>query len=508
VTKLWYNQLEVAWTQNRPEERQVFYQNGDDPQFLSDLRTALRRWHKPALGDTPLALRLTSVKQHQAADPRLSRSAALRETVRAGLARLRAEGSTAHANLLEQRYLQEQSVYLLQGTYHLSERSLYYRLDEALRSLAHALWSAEQVGSELAVPSSSSIRIPANQWRARHLPAPTYTRLFGVDRMLALLLDGLNDPVGHWLISLDGMGGLGKTALAREVVGRLAGTERFADIAWLTVKPEAYYPQHVSRPEQTVLSCDEVLDAIACQLDDLDVQSLTSAAKRDQVHTLLHTHPYLVVVDNLEVIVDCGGVPDLLWELANPSKFLLTSRYRINPDTCPSSVLTVHELADLDSLAFIRHEGQLRGLQELEEAGDDVLHSILAVTGGNPLAIKLVVGQLVNLPLSRVLATLQSAQPASDPLYNYLYCTTWDLLSATAQRLLLHMALVPASGGTWEDLAAVTSLPEPELAAAIGELATCSLLQVAGLEEKTYSIHPLTRHFVVSQATRQPGIEV
>jgi hypothetical protein len=39
------------------------------------------------------------------------------------------------------------------------------------------------------------------------------------------------------------------------------------------------------------------------------------------------------------------------------------------------------------------------GLPEVADASDDALHPILAVTGGNPWAIKLVVGQLVSLPL-------------------------------------------------------------------------------------------------------------
>ena len=31
------------------------YQSGDDPQLLSDLRNALKGWHRPTLGDAALA---------------------------------------------------------------------------------------------------------------------------------------------------------------------------------------------------------------------------------------------------------------------------------------------------------------------------------------------------------------------------------------------------------------------------------------------------------------------
>ncbi len=39
----------------------------------------------------------------------------------------------------------------------------------------------------------------------RHLPPPTYSRLFGMDEVLAQLVDFLDARDRHWVISLDGM---------------------------------------------------------------------------------------------------------------------------------------------------------------------------------------------------------------------------------------------------------------------------------------------------------------
>jgi hypothetical protein len=116
---------------------------------------------------------------------------------------------------------------------------------------------------------------------------------------------------------------------------------------------------------------------------------------------------------------------------------------------------------------------------------------------------KLVVGQLVSLPLSRILAALQSAQPGTDSFYQYLYRVSWDLISAPARLLLLSMARLPASDGTWEDLSAISGLFGDDLNSAIEELATHSLVQAVGFEEKTYCLHPLTYHFAVSQAAHK-----
>jgi hypothetical protein len=211
-------------------------------------------------------------------------------------------------------------------------------------------------------------------------------------------------------------------------------------------------------------------------------------------------------LDNLETALDCGTLPDWFWDLANPSKFLLTSRHWLESDVGPS-VIFMDQLPGPESLALIRHEAHLRGLPEVVEANDDALYRILAVTGGNPLAIKLVVGQLVSLPLDHVLAALETAQPGTDSFYQYLYRVSWDLISALAQHLLLRMARLPASGGTWDDLSASSGLSGNDLASAIEELTTHSLLQAIGFEEKTYSLHPLTYHFAVSQAAQQTEAE-
>lgn len=473
------------------------YQSGDDPQLLNDLRTALRRWHRPTLGDAALADGLADVQRRLEVDPGLTRSNALRQMVRAALASLRDRERAEQADLLERRYLRDESVILLAGAYHLSERTIYHRLHEAHLALAHALWAQEQAEAQVSPDALLATEPARTLSRARHLPPQTCPRLFGMDRVLAQLLDYLDDHDGHWVISLDGMAGLGKTTLAREAVGRLAETDRFADIAWVTVRSASYTSRGPQRSDLQTLTCGQVLDTIARQLGGMELGSLPLPAKRDRARELLHACPCLVVLDNLETTLDCGTLPDWLWDMADPSKFLLTSRRWLEAEV-GQSVISLDHLAEPESLTLIRHEAYLRGLPEVAGGSDDDLRPILTVTGGNPLAMKLVVGQLVSLPLSRILVALKSAHPGTDPFYEYLYHVSWDLVSAPAQHLLRRMARLPVGGGSWEDLSAISGLLGEDLNSAIEELATHSLVQAVGIE-KTYSLHPLTRHFALSQ---------
>jgi hypothetical protein len=370
--------------------------------------------------------------------------------------------------------------------------------------LAHALWALEQREAGAGPDALPVAELSATISAARHLPPPSHTRLFGIDQVLAQLLAYLEARDRHWLISLDGMAGLGKTALAREAAGRLAAGDRFAGIAWVTTSPGTFTtrdPQPMGLP---ALTCSQVLDAIARQLAGIGMGPLDLEAKHEHVRDLLRARSYLVVLDNLETAIDCRTLPNWFWDMANPSKFLLTSRHWLVPGA-GASVIFLAQLSDAESLALIRHEAHLRGLAEVVSADDEVLRPILDVTGGNPLAIKLVVGQLLNLPLSHILTTLRTAQADTDPLYRFLYRVSWNLVSEPAQHLLLAMVRLPASGGNWDDLSAISGLSGNDLSSAIGEVTSHSLVQVSGFEEKTYCLHPLTYHFAHSKAAaRKP----
>ena len=477
------------------------YTGPDDPLLVANLRAVLRRWHSVALGEAALATDLTAVESHLAADPRLSRAAALQDVIRTALASLRRGGHRDLAELLEQRYIYGRGLYHLTDDYHLSERSLYYRLNDAVAALARALWSVEQDEATVGLSPTGSAPWTAQEKLTRHLPPPSYTLLFGVEQVLAQLLEHLDAPNDHWLISIEGLGGLGKTALAREAVGRAVSTGRFTGMAWLTAKREFYTWRGLEESDQPALTYEQLLDGIGEQLGDSGWGPLPLAAKQERVRALLHAQSNLVVVDNLETAADCEALPGHLWGLARPSKFLLTSRHRVAPDASAYTVstLSLDELPEANSLALLRHEGRLRGLRELFEAGDEALHPILAVTGGHPLALKLVVGLLASLPLDRVLARLQLREPRVDPLYQFLYRPSWELLTDSGKQLLRTMAMLPVTGGDWEELAAASGLDGAELEAAVQDLIVHSLLQASGLAERNYSIHRLTHQFVLSQ---------
>ena len=122
---------------------------------------------------------------------------------------------------------------------------------------------------------------------------------------------------------------------------------------------------------------------------------------------------------------------------------------------------------------------------------------IFEQTGGNPLALKIVVGLLDLLSLNRLLSGLTSSHPAQvAEVYNRIYRQTWRLLSKNGRTLLQAMPLAVEPADV-EYLLSISGLSENDLWPAIEELRQRSLLEIEGdLHGKLYGIHRLTDTFL------------
>jgi hypothetical protein len=218
------------------------------------------------------------------------------------------------------------------------------------------------------------------------------------------------------------------------------------------------------------------------------------------VKDFLKSRPSLVVVDNLETAADYSPFVLELAALAQPSKFLITTRYSLR-DVSGVYILPLKQLAHDDALALIRYEAKTRGLNELSQALESELEPIYTATGGNPLAIKLLIGQVHSLSLSVVLSRFSaiSGKPV-EGLLDFLYEAAWQSLDAEQRRVLQAMLLV-AENGRLEQIAAATELSEDKTAACLHRLTGLSLVNVSGgLHERRYSLHELAQAFIARQS--------
>ncbi len=458
---------------------------------LETLRQTLRNLNTPAkLSDSPWAASILVTKRHQE-NPSLSASQAVQTILGDILKRLEAENK-AYADLLHGRFWENLRVVDMMRAdrpYAMEERTFYLQQQAALQHFATLLLAQEQ--------ASQQARL-AHRLLAR-LPMPTYDRLFGVDAITDELLHYLRDPQRYLILSIKGIGGIGKTALANYAVRRfLAEDDTLHDLVWISAKQEYLTPSGIyhdihggsqsSDGIVTQIRLEQLFDELGQKLGMVEVLRLPVDQKIDKLAVVLRKTAHLVIIDNLETVADFNRLTPWLARLAGPTKFLLTSR-----EIVPSLMqVTPVALNQLDRQAS---RGLIEATAQLKNVGDCDAGRIYELVGGNPLAIILLVSQMQFLPPAEVLKNVQLG--ATKEIYRYIYWKSWRALSLPAQAVLFAIQRA-GDVADWDWLAMVTDFPTGGLQAALSQLLDFSLVQPQRNNEgqRAFAIHRLTSTFL------------
>lgn len=459
-----------------------------NPISSDDVHQALRQWSEPNNDASSLdyLYLYKQTLQQSASNARQATNQVLLNAIQI----MEVDYDPQAAELLRRRFLESTPMYLVANQINMAEATAHKKQRQAILQLTEILQSMEEKAQTAFLVGLES-----------RLNLPAATRLIGIETPLGHLLKLINDPASAWLISVEGLGGIGKTALANALLRRIAPTARFHNVAWVSAKQQEFLPTlGIKQSSRPALDVDTLVDTVLGQLDDTPTVGRSPQEKLLTLTKLLKSEPYLVVVDNLETILDYQTLLPALQKLINPSKFLLTSR-AMQVETGVSR-FTVTELNKADTLAFLKHEAEARQLDSLARASDAQLEHIVEVVGGNPLALKLVVGQLYSLPLSQVLDSLKRAHSQKvDDLYTYIYWQAWQNLDAAGRQLLLAMPV--AQNGTVDHIAAISQLETAELHQALEQLLNHSLLEISGdIDERRYRIHRLTETFLLTEVAK------
>ena len=342
------------------------------------------------------------------------------------------------------------------------------------------------------------------------LPRNMYRHLIGRGQLVQDVMDALRDKEGRWCIGLDGLGGIGKTAVALEVTKQ--SQSLFKHVVWLTAAKQQIGPQ---ANENTQFTFDTVLNGIARQLAMTEVIKLPQSEKEKRLQTFMQYEPTLIVLDNLETADEPQTeIIKQLKKLLNPSKALLTSRHRFQ-----NEVYALH-LTGIDehkAAQFIQQDAQEKGIQQIQHAQPAELESIFTVTDGSPLAMKLIISQLNHLPLDIVLQHLQEATPVRQlydgdeyiNFYKFVFFRSWALLNDEAKHLLVALTrFEPSNGCDFTALKQISALPHPAIISSLDALWQLSLLEIGEIESLSqirYYLHALTRYFVLSDIVQILG---
>ncbi|MEZ4705626.1 MAG: NB-ARC domain-containing protein [Caldilineaceae bacterium] len=456
------------------------------------VQQAMKQWRSREIGASALTT-LCVLRQIQR-ERHLGAPQAVWALLNEALARLAKQDADA-AQLLRMRFVDDTPVHQVAVQLHRAESTIYGQQRQALVGLCSVLAQME----EAALKQQTSRQLP-------RLEPATYERLVGgeahLDRLMALLVT----PEPPRIVALEGIGGIGKTSLADALLRRVIEQGLFEEIGWVSARQQYLNLGGVVRivPE-AALTAEELVDRLFAQL--LTAGQPSSQGAYDQRLALLRAHlkeiPHLIVVDNLETLLDVESLLPTLQDLANPTKFVLTARERVY-GVSRVYHYTLPELAPPHALELLRLEAQMSNLPSLLACSDEELMPIVETVGGNPLALRLVVGQAQIYDLAQVLADLQQARGQSAAnLYTYIYRQSWQRLDRPTQEALLLMPLARPQGESLDYLAQIGGMDVETLKDALAALVRYNLVDVRGdIHSQHYSIHGLTRTFLQEQVAK------
>lgn len=344
---------------------------------------------------------------------------------------------------------------------------------------------------ELFPPSAPGGRGPAP---VSILPTPTYSQFVMRPEAYNAVVAGLRSTLPATLIV--SLGGMGKTSLARAVVGDCLdarpGLPHFTAAIWLSDK---------DRPGTTNLSL--TIDAIARALDFPGLVSEPFPERLLAVEGLLRAEPALLVIDNAETITDTALI-GWLAQLPAPSKALFTSRADLAA-LRPNYLVALGPMADGEARGLVAAWLQRSRLRHMQGALDQLL-PIVAAAGGNPKAIELALGLIEHRSREYVVADLAEARL---DLFDDLFTRAWSLLDAAAQQVLLTLPLFPVSAAA-ETLAYCVDLSSAGFQRAAEQLVRLALVDVERHDLASpprYNAHPLVRAFARARLIERPQIE-
>jgi predicted ATPase/DNA-binding XRE family transcriptional regulator len=334
------------------------------------------------------------------------------------------------------------------------ERGLRSRLysDTAAR-LAAALGLADRDLDSFMVVARGR---EAPQPHASSVPRPI-TELVGRDAELASVVDALN--TGRRLMTVTGLGGVGKTRLALACAERLE--ETFAGRLHFLVMP---------------------VDAAIDRFVGLVAGTIGSADRPDALASHLQGRPTLLILDSFEHSLAARSPLQELLVSVPELQVLVTSREPLQIAGELQIALAPLAVADSGDAAW-REAGACRLFLDRArdvtgdvDADPDAVVEICRRLSGLPLAIELAAARLRHLPLSTLRDRLRAdltellVQPSGSDTTNPVEETlrwTIESLSPEAARALRACALLP---GGWQLAAIEAALPDGSALSAVSAL--------------------------------------
>jgi hypothetical protein len=343
-----------------------------------------------------------------------------------------------------------------------------------------------------------------NKWRSErpvdprkimhNLPRPDFIEFVGRLEEFQRVIDGLTGR--PYLISIDGVGGIGKSALALEVGHRflrhkVASQKKFHPryyynaIIWVSAKRYSLREDGIITREQEAQTFQDILNTIAITLGKEKYLNELHYKKKELIRSELAKQRALLIIDNLET-VDDEQFLEFLRELPEPTKVIITTRHQIG------ETYRVHlpGLSEKDAFALMRTEADLRSVLLSPEQ----MERLYQRTGGVPLAIVWTIARMEYLKVDDILTDVRINDYSVIAHFCFHEVVT-SLKNKESYHTLLALSLFNDKASR-EALGFVAGFPPHIRDATLVELEKLSLINKIS---NFFWMLPLTREFVTKE---------
>lgn len=325
---------------------------------------------------------------------------------------------------------------------------------------------------------------------------PRRQAFFGRTKEMETVMRALSPADRTWGVLVDGIGGIGKSAIAVEAAYRSQEASTFDAFVFVTAKTNILDPSGIKELTPPARTLDEFLNETARVLGQTGITKLTGDEKRRALIDVFRSMRTLLIYDNLETLSkeEQEGIADFLRELPQGCKAIITSRRRGGEG---GVWLRVEKLDWNAALGIIKNQMLLdEGLANKLNRVDEVRwQELFDETNGSPLAL------VHTLGLMRVRAVLafdgaleMLRGNLDEDLQKFIFQEARKELTEndTAALGALSFFVPSASFEAWMNFA---KLSRNALETTIDRLSALSLVDVLAGEER-FALHPLTRAFV------------
>jgi hypothetical protein len=377
------------------------------------------------------------------------------------------------------------------------------------------LWMSSGDGDADAGPAQARERdeLDPDLAHLRVVTTVDHERLFGVDDELTRLGAYLSNRSGDFAISIWGPPGVGKTALAYELVLRHARAAGFHRVAAVSAKFSHLNAGGMLGLGQARLAIDwrDLLVDVARQLS-LPINAVPASIEQELPRAMPDA-PCLILIDNLETVPQAQVAVKFLTESAtlDPHKVVLTTRTSVAV-AADRNVRERHWTGP-DRPASLDYARYLAGDDPTLDPRPSDLNDVVDAAERTPLLIRLIIQQAIfqRLPVREVIARLrQRVGGLGSAVWQYLYADSLDALAEhvgmenAAQLMSVFCAKAPGSAFTREELFELSEIGDGN-AFDRAVAAACRLTLVRSFAGNTrFTVHSLLREFYCSDVDRRP----